>query len=96
MQKFTIPLFYFLLPNKLIFVELYPGARYQRDSSKFYLGASYQRNFNSVAVRSLPELLEKAQSGHGCCVSGGGRALINRQSLRLALAGSDMKLCGDS
>ena len=25
-----------------------------------------------------------------------GRALINRQSLRLALAGSDMKLCGDS
>ena len=101
MQKFTIPLFYFLLPNKLIFVELYPGARYQRDSSKFYsgasyqrdsskfyLGASYQRNFNSAAVpcRNHQKRLSPVT---GAAFPASVRAPISCQSLRLALTGSN-------
>ena len=73
----------------------YLGASYQRDSSIFYLGASYQRNFNSAAIpcRNHQKRLSPVT---GAAFPAPGRAPISCQSLRLALTGSNMKLCGSS
>ena len=49
--------------------------------------------FAAVPCRNPQERLSPVT---GAAFPAPGRALINRQSLRLALAGSDMKLCGDS
>ena len=54
-------------------------------------GTSIPRQF--VPCRNQQERLSPVT---GAAFPAPGRALINRQSLRLALTGSDMKLCGDS
>ena len=58
----------------------YSGTCFQRDSSTI-LCQNHQKRLSPVTGAAFPAP---------------GRALINRQSLRLALTGSDMKLCGDS
>ena len=64
-------MFYIGASYRRDFSKFYFGTSYQWGSSKFYFGTSFQRNFN-FRGSSLPELSEKAQSGHWCCVSGSG------------------------
>ena len=59
-------------------------------------GTSFQRDFNLHVSSSVGIRQERLSPVTGAAFPAPGRALINRQSLRLALTGSDMKLCGDS
>ena len=75
--------------------RFYSGASFRWDSSKFYPSTSYQRSFNSAAVpcRNHQKRLSPVT---GASFPAPGRAPISCQSLRLALTGSNMKLCGSS